>query len=101
MSSPHELEEEAVGEEALRKEEDIIRRRKLKDKENANGNDDKNIEINPPFGEKIPFKSFLESDAPKPPLRPDDPMFSNLSVIKNDEYLLKMTKYSNSVLPYH
>ena len=41
------------------------------------------------FGDKIPFKSPWESDKPKSPLKPDDPIFSNLSIIRNEEYLLR------------
>ena len=41
------------------------------------------------FGDNIPFKSSWESDKPKRPLKPDDPIFSNLSIIKNEEYLLR------------
>ena len=90
ISSPGELEEEAIGDDAIRAEEEIIRRRRLKNKHNSNGEyENSEKEKSPLFGDKIPFKCSWDNNASKTPLKPDDPRFSNLCEIRNEEYLLK------------
>ena len=83
------MEEQAVGEDAIRAEEDLIRRRREKDRQNQANNGKNKTNKSNLFGDKITVKLPWENDSPKGPLKPDDPRFSNLCEIRNEEFLLK------------
>ena len=83
------MEEQAVGEDAIRAEEDLIRRRREKDRQNQANNGKNKTNKSNLFGDKITVNLPWENDSPKGPLKPDDPRFSNLCEIRNEEFLLK------------
>ena len=83
------MEEQAVGEDAIRAEEDLIRRRREKDRQNQANNGKNKTNKSNLFGNKITVNLPWENDSPKGPLKPDDPRFSNLCEIRNEEFLLK------------